>query len=268
MATNNFNGIASNTGEDFLDELVSNIVYRESQTFVDKIKKDLDLKEDSYLDEAIESALTTLQYGLMNAVIITVTEYAIAKTSLILLGLVAYIKGSSLFNKTKSAIGRLFNKIPKKGNPAFMAVGMVSNVLIGDNSEKLAIAKMTNDSANNLVSTVSQERQNQILLRQQKLNRIDNAKSNLYGTRNKSRDKEMALFFWKTENGQWEKTNKDEKLYYNCVGRDNSTVNFNAEYVAKLNSLADVVKTAKGDIITRAKAEIDLITMATSQLKG
>jgi hypothetical protein len=78
----------------------------------------------------------------------------------------------------------------------------------------------------------------------------------------------MALFVWKTTNGLWEKTQKDEKLYKDCVGADTITVPFIAEFVAKLNSLADVVRTAKGEIISRAKAQMDMITAIGANVKG
>lgn len=262
------NGIVSNTGEDFVDELISNMVYRESESVMKDIKQQLDLKEGSYLDEAIESALTTFQYGMMNAVIIIVTEYAITKTALIWAGLIAYIKGRSIISKTKSSLSSLFQRVGSKGGAVGKAVNVLSGVVLGKQDENLAIAKITNDSVNNLVTNVSIERQNQILLRNQRAQRVDATRSNMYSVRNKSRDKNMTLFVWKTSNGMWEKTQKDEKLYKDCVGADSIAVPYNADFVARLNSLADVVKTAKGEIISRAKAEIDMITAIGANVKG
>lgn len=262
----NATGIISNTGEDFVDEYVSNLVYREANSYIKDIKQRLDLQEGDILDEAIDSALTTFQYGVMNAVIMVVTEYAITKTGLILLGLIAYIKGRSFVKKGKAVAQNIFQKIGTKGGFVGKALQGAFGAVLGSQEQTLAIAKMTNDSANNIVTNVSIERQNQILLRTQKLNRIDATKSNLFSVRNKARDKNMALFMWKTTNGKWEKTQKDEKLYEDCVGEIN--VVFNAEFVSKLNALADVVKTAKGEIISRAKTEIDLITAIGANVKG
>ena len=260
-------GIISNTGEDFVDELVSNVVYRESTSYIQDIKKHLDLKEGDVVDEAIDSALTTFQYGVMNAVIMVVTEYAMAKSALILTGLFLYIKSRGLVKKAQAGLGKIIEKVGKSRGKALVgASSSLISLLKGSQAETLAMTKMTNDSANNIVTNVLIERQNQILLRTQKLNRIDATKSNLFSVRNKARDKDMQLFVWKTTNGKWEKTQKDEKLYENCVGEIN--VVFNAEFVSKLNALADVVKTAKGDIISRAQTEIDLITAIGANVKG
>ncbi len=258
-------GIISNTGEDFVDEYISALVYRESNSYIKDIKTQLDLQEGDILDEAIDSALTTFQYGVMNATIMIITEYAITKSGLILMGLIAYVKGRSFVKKGRAVAQNIFQKIGSKGGFVGKAIQGAFGAVVGSQEQTLAIAKMTNDSANNLVTNVSMERQNQILLRTQKLQRVDATKANLYSVRNKARDKNMSLFMWKTTNGQWEKTQKDEKLFEDCSG---SKVPFNADFVAKLNSLADVVKTAKGEIISRAKAEIDMITAIGANVKG
>lgn len=258
--------IVSNTGEDFVDEYISNLVYREANSYIKDIKQRLDLQDGDILDEAIDSALTTFQYGVMNAVIMIVTEYAITKTGLVLLGLIVYIKGRSFVKKGKSIAQNIFQKIGSKGGFVGKAIQGAFGAVLGSQEQTLAIAKMTNDSANNIVTNVSMERQNQILLRTQKLNRVDATKANMYSVRNKSREKNMSLFVWKTTNGMWEKTQKDEKLYKDCVG--DLVTPFSPTFVLKLNSLADVVKTASGEIISRAKAEIDLITAIGANVKG
>lgn len=263
-----FSNIASNTGEDFLDELVSNIVYRETNTFVTELKKKLDLQEDSYLDEAIESALMTLQFGLMNAVIITVTEYAFAKSALLLTGLIAYIKGRSILQKTKSVSKSIFSKVGNVGGLPFKMIKGALGPIIGSQEQTLAIAKMTNDTSNNLVSAIGRERQNQIHLQNGKMNRVDLAKQNLYSTRNKSREKNMALYLHKFETGSWEKTAKDKKLYFDCTGQEEKVVSYTSDYVDKLNQFSSFVKTAKGEIFGKAKLELDLITALGVQVKG
>lgn len=258
--------IISNTAEDFVDEYTSALVYREATGFINDVKQKLDLQEGNVLDEAIDSALSTFKQGIMSAVIIIVTEYAITKTGLILTGLFVYIKASTFAKKLKNSSNRIFSTIGKKGGFVGKAIGNMVGAVVGKQDERLAFVKMTNDSANNIITNVSMERQNQILLRTQRSQRIDATKSNLFSTRNKARDKNMSLFVWKTTNGQWEKTQKDEKLYEDCTG--NKSVPFNSDLVARLNSLADIVKTAKGEIISRAKTEIDMITALGANLKG
>uniref|UniRef100_UPI00404794AD hypothetical protein n=1 Tax=Aliarcobacter sp. TaxID=2321116 RepID=UPI00404794AD len=262
------NTIVSNTGEDFVDELVSNIVYRETQTFVSELKKKMDLKEDSYIDEALESALMTLQFGLMNAVIITVTEYAFVKSAVILTGLIAFIKGRSVVQKAKKSAQGIMSKFGKFGGLPFKMIQGAMGVVVGTQEQNLAIAKMTNDTSNNLVSAIGRERQNQIHLQNGKIARIDSAKRNLYNTRNKSRDKNMALYLHKFETGTWSKTAKDKKLYFDCTGQDDKVVSFTLDYVNELNKYSNVVKTAKGEIFSKAKLELDMITALGVQTKG
>lgn len=80
---------------------------------------------------------------------------------------------------------------------------------------------MGNDTVNNLTSIVAKERQNQIMLQGNKLNRIDiTQRKNIYSVRNNSRDKNMALYVHKFETGTWKDTLKDKKLYFDCTGQD------------------------------------------------
>lgn len=257
----NVTSVLSNSGEDFIDELSSLIVYDEGTKVFKKIKDSLGLDPDnSKIDEALESALTTLQYGLMNMVIVTVTEYALTKSVTILSGLILFVKGRSIVQKTKSTAQNLFQKVGKFGGMPFRALTGAMGAIIGSQEQTLAIAKMTNDSSNNIASIIAQERQNQIMIQGNKLSRIDNAKSNIYGVRNTSRDKNMELYLHKFEKGLWKNTAKDKKLYFDCVGQNADTVSFTSDYVKTLNSYANVVTTAKGEIFTNAKATLDLLT--------
>lgn len=265
--SNNLINIVGNSGEDFIDELSSAIVYDEGSKLFKKIKTGLGLNpDDSKIDEAVEGALTTLQYGLMNLVIVSVTEYALTKSALIFATLVAFIKGRSIVQKTKSTANSIFNKLGKVGGMPFRALSGAMGAVIGSQEQTLAIAKMGNDTANNLTSIVSQERQNQIMLQGNKLRRIDNTKKNLYGVRNNSRDKNMNLFIHKFNTGTWKDTLKDKKLYFDCTGQDNNSVPFNRDLIDKLNAYANIATTATGQIYSNAKATLDLITQVGAKI--
>lgn len=260
--------IVTNSGEDFIDELTSAIVYDEGSKVFKDIKNTLGLDPDSSkVDEALEGALTTLQYGLMNLVIITVTEYAIAKSVMLLGGLFAYIKGRRII---KSMIDAFSNNPILKRNPvgfvASSVVSKTSDILIANQTETLALANMVNSSGNNIVSAVGKERQNQILLQQNKLNRIDNAKKNIYSVRNNSRSKNMELFIHKFNTATWKDTLKDKKLYFDCTGQDEKIISFNKDFVGKINSYANIATTATGQIYSNAKATLDLITQVGAKL--
>lgn len=253
--------VVSNSGEDFIDELTSAIVYDEGSKVFKKLKEDLGLDpSNSKIDEALEGALSTLQYGLMNIVIVTVTEYALTKSIVIFTGLIAFIKGRSIVQKTKNTAQNLFQKVGKIGGMPFRALQGAMGAIVGSQEQTLAIAKMGNDTANNLTSIVAKERQNQIMLQGNKLNRIDNAKKNIYSVRNNSRSKNMDLFIHKFNTATWKDTLKDKKLYYDCTGQDDKVIPFNDVLIDKLNSYANIATTASGQIYTQAKATLDLIT--------
>lgn len=253
------NNVLSSSGEDFFDELISLAVYKEGNGVMKDIKSKLDLKDDSVLDEAISGALTTLQYGLMNVVIITVTEYAMTKTVVVLSSIFAYIKGRRIIRAVVDAGTNIVSKVGPIGWVAGNSLKSVSNVLVANQNETLAMANMANSSSNNIVSAIGRERQNQILIKGQKLKRVDNTKSNMYSVRNKSRQKGMDMFIHKFETGTWKNTAKDKKLYFDCTGQDTKIVPFNMDFVTKINSYSSILETAKGEIYTNTKATLDLL---------
>lgn len=259
MATK-IGGVINNSGEDFVDELTSLLVYKEGNEIFKKVRDTIGLKEDSILDEAIDGALSTLQFGIMNVVIITVTEYALAKSVLILGTIFTFIKSRRVVKGIISSASNIIQKFGPLGYVASKSIDSVSNVLVANQNETLAMAKMANSSSNNIISAIGQERQNQILIKGQKLRRIDNTKSNIYTTRNQSRSKNMDLYIHKFETGTWRDTKADKKLYFDCTGQDTKTVPFNSVFITTLNSYSNYVKTAQGEIFNNTKATLDLLT--------
>jgi hypothetical protein len=260
--------VLSNSGEDFVDELASLVVYDEGSKVFKKIKEGLGLNPDeSKIDEALEGALSTLQYGLMNMVIVLVTEYALTKSIVVLTTIFAYIKTRRIIKNMINAVTNLpLLKLNPVGYVAGTALNKASDILIANQTETLALAKMANSSSNNIISSIGQERQNQIMIQGQKLKRVESAKSNIYGVRNKSREKNMELYLHKFEKGLWKNTQKDKQLYFDCVGQNADTVSFTTEYVKTLNSYSSVVVTAKGEIFSNAKASLDLLTQMGAKL--
>lgn len=262
----NFGNIVSNTGEDFIEEFASLVVYENGKEISDKLRSYLNLNPDSNFDEALESALSTLTYGIMNAVIVTVVEYAVTKSGILIIGLVSYIKSRRTLQALKQGI--LNNPILKRSPLGFagsVVAKSTTNAIMGNQQEVLAIAQMVNSSGNNIISNISQERQNQIMLRGQKLKRVQNEKQFFQETRNKSRDKNMDLFMLKFDKAMWKNTQKDKKLYLDCTGLESGEVSFTTEFVAKLNSYANVVTTLKGEVFNSTKATLDLLTLIGSR---
>lgn len=259
--------VFANGGEDFVDELASAIVYEEGDKYFKEVKEKLGLGGNTIVDEALESALSTIKFGLMNVVIVTVTEYAIVKTGAVLAGIFGYIKARRIIKQSVEA----FTKLPIiKNTPIGYAGGQVakkaSDILLANQAENLALAKMVNSSSNNIVSSIGKERQNQIMLQGQKIKRVESAKQNIYSTRNTSRTKNMDLFLHKFDTATWKDTAKDKKLYFDITGQDDKVVPFNAEFLKKINSYANVVTTAKGEIFNNAKATLDLITQMGARM--
>jgi hypothetical protein len=265
MATK-ITSVLANSGEDFIDELSSLIVYKEGNEIFKKIRDSIGIKEDSILDEAIDGALTTLQFGLMNVVIITVTEYAVTKSVIILGTIFTYIKGRRIIKNIVSSASNIVGKFGPAGFVASKAIDSVSNVLVANQTETLAMANMANSTSNNIISAIGQERNNQILIKGQKLNRIDNTKKNIFNTRNQSRQKNMDLYIHKFETGTWQDTKQDKKLYFDCTGQDSKSIPFTSTFVSKLNSYSNYVKTAQGEIYSNARATMDLLTKSGTRL--
>lgn len=258
MALNRLGQLPQNTTEDFLDELSSAIVYDEGQEYIKKIKESVNTG-NKYVDEALQDALTGAVYQIMNEVVILVTEYALLKAISVLSGCIAYIKGRSAVQKFKGGLKNFFARGKTKGNVVGKALGVVGSAIFGSEQQTIAIAKMTNDTANNVISSIGQERQNQILIKNNKMKRVDDYKSNMYSTFNQTTEKKTSMFMDKLSRGKWENTTKDKKLYFEVTGQDSTKVKYNSSFVSELNKYSQFVTTMKGDIISTAKSNVDLL---------
>jgi hypothetical protein len=98
---------------------------------------------------------------------------------------------SFISNIKKSAQG-LFSKVGSKGTAVGKALKSLRHVASIKSDENLSIAKMTNDSSNNIISNLSAERQNQILLKS-KAQRIDSTRSNMYSVETNQEKKHGSL---------------------------------------------------------------------------
>ncbi len=266
-----FKNVASSTGEDFIEDLISSITIGEANKVMKKVKEKAELDNDSYVDEAIESALQTFQFGITQIVILTVSQYALTKSTVLLLGIISYVKGRSVVKKAKTFSQKLFQKVGKHGGVVGKVIKGAFGAIIGSQEETLAIAKMTNDTGNNLITAVGQERNNQIHLRGQKLERIHQSKNNLFKTTNSlmntASKEDMILYIQKFEMGTWNKTTKDKNLYFNCTGQDKTSVNFTKDFTENLNKYSKYVKTARGEVFSNAKATLEMITALGTNVK-
>lgn len=250
-------GIVNNSGEDFVDELCSSITYKyANQIFSPTVKK---LNEsDSLVDNALGGAVSTLQFGMMNMVIQSVTEYAITKVSFVGGAIFVFLKTTNVAKKVKGLISGGLGAIPFVGKGLGKMVDSVGSFVAKDRE---LISKMAMDTSNNMTTVISQERQNQIMVKQSKYQKIDRTLQNAVNMRGQGRAKQFQYFAHKTKTGTWNKTAYNKKLYEECTGQkfgENGLL-WNADFIKRLNSFSEFATTAEGKILNQTKATVDLI---------
>lgn len=252
----NVAGIVSNSGEDFVDELSTSIVYKyTNEIFAPTLKK---LNEsDSLVDEALAGAISTLQFGIMNMVIISVTEYAIGKASLVAGTLFIFLKTTNAARKAKELVAGALGSIPFVGK-GLGNVARATGSFIAKDRE--LIAKMTMDTSNNMSTVISQERRNQIMIKQSKYKKVDSTVQNAISMRGDGRNSRMGYYVHKFQTGTWKKTKLDMKHYEEVTGQQNGKeFRWSSEFVQKLNSYTDIARDAKGEVVNKSQIQLDWI---------
>lgn len=256
--SNKITGIVSNSGEDFVDELSSSIVYKQSEQLFAPIVKKLE-DEGGVVNEALAGAVNTLRFGIMNYVIITVSEYALTKATLVSGAIFTYLKATNVAKRTKDLLSSAVSVIPFVGKAGEKAVNATVGFITKDRE---LIAKMGMDTSNNISTVISQERQTQVMIKQSQFKREDNTMNQAVSIRNKSRDSNISYFTHKTMTGTWNYTQANKKLYELATGQDFSKtigLNWTQKFVDQLNSYSEFAKTSSGEIVNLSKATIDLI---------
>ena len=258
------NSIATNTSEDYVDELTTGIVYKYADYvfsgFDDKL-----IKGDDAFAEAMQGAKQTLKFSIMNAVIFSVTEYAIGRLAFASGAIYAYIKGTSAVSKVKSKARGLFRSLGKKGGFLMKPLKIVSDIALGSQEERLAMAKMANSSANNITSLVATERQTQTMMSSQK---HDSALKTL-GMANDSKfsrdNKKITAYNYKMKTGTWQNNVQDKNLFLSCVPKEyiKTPFSFNNSFVSELNSLREFAVSAEGKLTSLSQTHLDLLSASS-----
>lgn len=250
-------GIVSNSGEDFVDELCSSLTYGyANQIFSPTVKK---LSEsDSLVENALGGAVQTLQFGIMNMVIISVTEYAMSKVAFVGGAIFIFLKSTNVAKKVKGIVSGALGSIPFVGSGLGKVADSVGSFVTKDRE---LIAKMTMDTSNNMTTVISRERQNQIMMKQSKYQKVDKTIDNAISLRGQGRVKQFQYFAHKTKTGTWAKTNYNKKLYEDCTGQKfgENGLAWNIDFVKKLNDFQEFAITSEGKIISQSKAMVDII---------
>ncbi len=250
--------IGENTLDDISDELVTGVTYKYANRLFDPLINSLKSKEESIFNEALQSGLNTLKFGITNAVIVSVSQYASTKLIQTSTLIFTYVKAGTLVkslgkikNNTVRKVGRVGGKLLK---------GVLGGIL-GTQEERLALSKMANDNVNNLASIVSQERQNQILMQGAKYKHLDNQFTNVYNAKKNDFNKKMNLFTAKFKTGSWNLNSDDKKLYEDCTGYKFSQQSeiWNKNFLDKLNSMSEFAKDVDGKIYNAVQVHLDYI---------
>jgi hypothetical protein len=253
--------IGKNTLEDFNDELITGITYKYANKMFKPLEDSLTSDEDSVLNEALEGALSTLKFSIMNAVIISVTNYASVKLIQASGIIFAYVKTGRITKVLRNLSERL-KTLPMVGRVSSRVVRFGIDAVVGDQKERIAIANMANNNVNNLASIVSKERHNQILIKKSGLDHFDNNLKTNQGYVKEKYNQKRSLFDSKFRSASWTISTDDKQLYQDVTGYNFSIKpqKFNQEFVDKLNSVSDVATDVEGNIINASQAHVDYIT--------
>ena len=267
MATSKVSQIASNTSEDFIDEAVSGYTYLYTkQAFEPLLNKIADGNEDSILREALEGSIMTLQFGIMNAVIMTVTEYAFAKLATTAALTIAFLKSSYIAQKARNVVGGLLGGIPFVGRGLGEAVKATGGFLSAD---RQIIAQMGNSTSNNMATLVSQERQNQIMIRRAQHNYADHISTSAIKLKQNGDNKYLTIFTHKTMTGTWMNTSEDKRIYEKATNTkvaQSGTATWSVLH-EKLNKFSSFARTAEGAILNEVTATLKLLETAGAKLQ-
>lgn len=253
--------ILENTLEDFNDELITGVTYFLGNKSMKPLEEALIKNDDSVLDEALSGALMSFKFQVMNNVTVVVSQYVTAKSIVVATALVGYVRTGSLTKKMRN-LSKGIENVPLVGKVGSRVLRFGIDAIVGDQNERIAIAKMGNDSINNLTTIISRERHTQTVMQAERMKNLNSQVSNSQKFVGEKFEQKRALFNSKLKSGTWEYNNDDKKLYQDVTGYNFATKSlaFNKEFVDKLNSVADVAKDVEGNIINQAQAFIDYIT--------
>lgn len=253
--------IATNTSEDYIDELTSGIVYKYADYAFSGFDENL-IKDDDAFAEALEGAKQTLKFSIMNAVIFTVTEYALTKLVTVSGILYLWIKKRRVVNAVKNGIKNGLGNVPLVGGFLSSGVNTAVTIANGTQAENLKMAEMGNHSANNITSIMGQERQTQTMI---KSKQHDNMVQTL-GVSSKSKfsrdTKKLEAYNYKMKTGSWQNTTLDKNLFLSCVPREyvKQPFNFTAKFVAELNAFKEYATDSEGKLLNLAQTHVNNMT--------
>lgn len=258
--------IASMTNEDFIDEVVSGYTYLYAkETFEPLLNAIGENEEDSVVKEALTSAVSTLQFAVMNTVILTVTEFAFTRLAVAGGLTITFLKSTYIAQKVKNIVSGALGAIPFVGRGAGEVVKATSSFLSAD---RQLIAQMANSTSNNMASIVAKERHTQATIRGYQHSHVNDMSSKAISLKKNSDNKYVVAFQHKTMTGTWLNTAEDKRIYEKATNtqvQSSGTATWSVLY-EKLNKYSSFAQTANGEILNNVQASIKLLEKAGAKM--
>jgi hypothetical protein len=254
--------IANNTSEDFIDELSTGIVSKYSAYVFSGFDEDkLKTGNDDIMQEALDSAKQSLQFQITNIVTRIVVEYATTRLVLISGAIFTYVRASRVARRLSDGIANGLGGVPIVGRFLQGAVRTGTDLAIGNQTDRLAMAQMANNNANNISNIYAQERQTQTMQVSQNRSQMLDTMSLSTNQANNRRERNLQLYMNKMRMGTWTVSALDKNLYLSIIPREQIAQPFtwSQSFVDGLNSFSEFATDSENRIVNLAQSHVDLI---------
>jgi len=232
--------IINNSIDDFRDEYLENVLTRQLNTAFAPLKVGL---TDSAFDEALGSAIATLQSGVYSTALKYVNDTLIPNLSIRAFAIYSYIISGRVANGLSRLTRNRFTSI-RSGR----VMRRVLSVLTDGQQERTARASVANDVVSHL--ELMQSRRESI------------ANSTSLSLNSTSQDSShsanyLALYTEKTRTGTWTRSNEDKRLYERATRTTLARGVSWANLVVRLNSYQSFARDTENNIVNQAQIDFD-----------
>ena len=237
---NNLTSVGGNAFEDFTDDFTTTVVMRQAKKVFDPLKKNFE-GSDSAFDEAMQSAVMTLQMGVsmyaVNAVTSRLVPALLKRAELLFTYFIGgkIAKGvSGRMKKFKYAknVSKALNIFTDSDDNRARVLGSASDLVSHLDRMELQERKIANDSRIGMEKTFT-------------------------GAKTTYDQKALTLYTEKTKTGTWLKSKQDRKVYEKATGAPLPAGVSWSKMVEKLNSFQEFAKTSENEIVNLAQIEFD-----------
>ena len=234
---NSLSMLGENVTEDLWDEFISCSVNNTISSAFGKKKQD-----ESCQDEALQSAISTLEISLRMYAIQSLTKIFYDRFITLAGALYVYISGGSLLGKIKS-------KVSSKGLVG-KSVGKLIGSVVDNRTQKAKIAM-------NFVKEHEQALQESKKSYQKDREYLTTTVTSAKGDTD---NKNLNLFTIKTKTGTWSKSSKDRKVYEKATGYKLKAGESWSKLSQQLNQFQEFATDTENKIVNLAQAQLDNLT--------